>query len=279
MLGKLIKYEFLATGRQLLPAYAGVLLFAVLSRISLEIMGGYVIFEQGLITPLAGIIFGMLMLFYGLSIFAVVVLTIVLIVRRFYTNLFRDEGYLTNTLPVSVDGLIWGKLIPAASWSIVSILVTIASVAIVFGGVIAAGIAAFGPYVHWGAFWDDLFDAVPMLLLTILSGIVALMAGILAFYSALSIGQLAKRHKILLAIGAFMGISFIFSILYSVISAGFAMQYYFAMQFDNYGFIAEVSPRNVVALSYGLVLAMNLVQGAIHYVITRYIVKNRLNLE
>ena len=278
MLGKLIKYEFLGTGRQLIPAYVGVLLFAVLSRISMEIMGGYGIFEQGLTTPWMGIVFGMLMLFYGLSIFAVVVLTIVLIIRRFYTNLFRDEGYLTNTLPVSVDGLIWGKLIPAVSWSIVSILVTLASVAIIFGGLIAAAIDAFGTYVNWDAFWNDLFGAAPMLLLTILSGIVALMAGILSFYSALSIGQLAKRHKILLAIGAFMGMSFIFSTLYSILGASLAIQY-FTMQFDNYGFIAEISPRSVVAVSYGLVLAINLSQGAVHYFITRYIMKNRLNLE
>ena len=273
MLGKLIKYEFLATGRQLLPAYGGVLLFAVLSRIVIEIMGGFAFFAEGLVTPLLGAVFAIMMIFYGLSICGALVLTVVLIVRRFYLNLFRDEGYLTNTLPVSVDGHIWGKLIPATCWSIVGLLVTIASVAIVFGGLIAGAIAAYGPPVDWTYFWNDVFAGVPMLLLVLLNGLVSTMAGILAFYSALSIGQLVNRHKILLAIGAYLGMSFIFSMVISIFSVVFAFGFF------NYSFDVYTDIRVMEGIMYAGMLGVSLIQGIIHYVIARYIMKNKLNLE
>ena len=271
MLRKLLKYEFLATGRQLLPAYAGVILFAVLSRISVEIGGGMDSFWQGIPeAPWIGVIFAIMMLFYVLSIFGVMALTVILIIRRFYTNLFKDEGYLTNTLPVSVDSLIWGKLIPAACWSVISGIVTILSFIIVFGGTFAA----YGPDIDLGQyFWLDLLEAIPTFGLLVLNGIAALLAGILAFYSALSIGQLAKRHKILAAIGAYIGMSFVFSILFSTLGVGIGTQ-------AAYGVFSTIgNEMSLIMLMYGIMLGVNVIQGAVHYVITRSIMKNSLNLE
>ena len=47
-------------------------------------------------------------------------LTLVLMVYRFYKNLMTDEGYLMFTLPVSRSQLIWSKLMVALAWGVLS---------------------------------------------------------------------------------------------------------------------------------------------------------------
>ncbi|MCL2827697.1 MAG: hypothetical protein FWD99_03060 [Oscillospiraceae bacterium] len=265
MLGRLMKYEFLATGRQILPAYIGVILFAVLNRILIEIGGGMDTFWLDPRWEWMVIVVGFLIFFYIMAIAAALVITIVLIIRRFYTNLFKDEGYLTNTLPVSVDVHIWGKLIPAACWMIASVIVVIVSVIILLGGVIAD---------YWPTEWpfELVWTSTATLaaLLWLLSSTVGLLAGILAYYSALSIGQLAKRYKILLAIVVYYGINYAFAIIFVIAIFGVVI-------FSPEAWL-EPEAFNVLSI-YAMVLGASLLQGAVHYFITRYILKNKLNLE
>jgi len=275
MLGKLMKYEFLATGRQILPAYMGVVLFAVLNRILLEIGGGFEQFWDGTVTttPLANIVFGFLIFFYVMAIFAVGILTTILIIRRFYINLFKDEGYLANTLPVSVDTHIWGKLIPAACWNIASAIVILVSVWIILGGVLGRFAIEFAEARQY--IWSALQAEPLTVILSLLIFIVSFLVVILAFYSALSIGQLAKRRKILLAIGAYFGMSFLFSIVSTIFQVTFVHNVaHDPFFYSTVGATTDNGPVFLL-ISLGLVL----LQGAIHYFITRYILKNKLNLE
>jgi len=272
MLGRLMKYEFLATGRQIIPAYMGVVLFAVLNRILIEIGGGADQIWDGAGAAWAGVASGLLIFFYALGVCTVGILTFVLIIRRFYINLFKDEGYLTNTLPVSVDTHIWGKLIPAACWSVASGLVIFVSLWIMLGGLLRE-------FTLWQDVIRPTIQIEPLFAaLWLLSGIVGLLAATLAFYSALSIGQLAKRRKILLAIGAYFGMSFAFSIVTSFFSV---------IYFESFGGGAPAliglgilgATANDEAVFIVTAMGLSLLQGAIHYVITRQILKNKLNLE
>ena len=45
-------------------------------------------------------------------------MSIVLMVNRFRTNLMGDEGYVTFTLPVSSHQIVWSKIIVSTVWFI-----------------------------------------------------------------------------------------------------------------------------------------------------------------
>ncbi len=111
MLAKLLKYEFKDTARIIPLFYLITLIFAgmVLSAKTLDI-------EWFQVTTSA------LLLLLGI---AVSVITFVIIVMRFYKNLFSNEGYLMFTLPVKPYMLLTSKTIVSFFWMILSYGVSI----------------------------------------------------------------------------------------------------------------------------------------------------------
>ena len=104
MLGKLLKHEFRATGRLMLPALGAVLALAVLANFSIR-------FIQVTDNTFLTILFGLVIAAFVIGMVAAAVMTLVLMILRFYRTLLRDEGYLMHTLPVNVHELVWSKLI------------------------------------------------------------------------------------------------------------------------------------------------------------------------
>ena len=105
MLSKLLKYEFRATGRIMLPVYALLLVTAGGTSVTGSLMGRY---PESTVLSIFRTLF---MTLFAFTTFGVLLLTLVLMVYRFYKNLMTDEGYLMFTLPVSRSLLIWSKLI------------------------------------------------------------------------------------------------------------------------------------------------------------------------
>ena len=118
MLGKLIKHEFRATGRVMLPMYLVLLATAVGSNLSGRWMLGS---SRSALSVLGTLI----VVAFGFAIFGVLLMSFVLMIQRFYKNLLQDEGYLMFTLPVSVHQHIWAKVIVSAVWFIATVLVII----------------------------------------------------------------------------------------------------------------------------------------------------------
>ena len=95
MLGKLIKHEFRATGRILLPLLGAELLLSVLAGFSVR--GLDRVENMGIL----GVMYVTTLVVFFLGLFALSVVAFVLMIQRFYKNLLRDEGYLSMTLPVT----------------------------------------------------------------------------------------------------------------------------------------------------------------------------------
>ncbi|MBQ1839376.1 MAG: ABC transporter permease, partial [Ruminococcus sp.] len=110
MLGKLLKHEFRATGRIMLPLIGAELLLSVLAGFSVRGL------DRIQNMNFLGVTYIMTLFVFFLGLFAVGVVALVLMIQRFYRNLLRDEGYLAMTLPVSVDEHIWSKLIVSFVW-------------------------------------------------------------------------------------------------------------------------------------------------------------------
>ena len=137
MLKKLCKYEFKSIMRTLLPIYLAVIAVSLINAVSLGLSSGP--FTNNDIQIFDGTILywilGLMQLVVGFAYFAVLValfvLTMVVILQRFYKGLLCDEGYLMFTLPVSVHQHIWSKLIVSAVWFAATILAIIAASMIV----------------------------------------------------------------------------------------------------------------------------------------------------
>ena len=116
MLRKLLKHEFRATGRIMLPLFGILLLVSVGANFSSR---GMLNSDSSLLRTL-GTIFIMLFI---VGIFAVGIISFVLMINRFYKNLLQDEGYVMMTLPVCVHQQIWSKLIVSTVWFAATVVV------------------------------------------------------------------------------------------------------------------------------------------------------------
>ncbi len=111
MLTKLLKYEFKDTARIIPFFYLITLIFA-----------GMVLSAKALNIKWFQVTTSALLLLLGI---AVSVITFVIIVMRFYKNLFSNEGYLMFTLPVKPYKLLTSKTIVSFFWMILSYGVSI----------------------------------------------------------------------------------------------------------------------------------------------------------
>ena len=87
MLGKLLKYDFRSMFRVFLPLWGALLAISFINRLTLN-------------SDRMGLPGAVLFIAYIGIIFAVMAVTLVLVVQRFYNGLLKSEGYLMFTLPV-----------------------------------------------------------------------------------------------------------------------------------------------------------------------------------
>ena len=120
MLRKLMKHEFRATGRVMGPLFGLLLIAAIAARFSV----GVLLESSARFLNLLG---GLFTTAFVIAIVGVCVMSLVLMINRFRTNLLGDEGYIMFTLPASVHQQIWSKLIVSAVWFIATGLAVVAA--------------------------------------------------------------------------------------------------------------------------------------------------------
>lgn len=116
MLGKLLKYEIKDTARIIPFFYIITALVAAMVLISKKLGLGWFKTTSSVLLILVGI--------------AVVIVTFVVVVLRFYKNLYSNEGYLMFTLPVKPQQLLISKTIVAFAWLVISMLVFVGALLI-----------------------------------------------------------------------------------------------------------------------------------------------------
>ena len=105
MLSKLIKHELRASRRIMLPFLGAVLALSVLAGISTTAMEHQVDYSW------LNVVYGLIIFAFVMGVMAVCVVAVVMMIQRFYKNLLGDEGYVSFTLPATVDEHIFAKLI------------------------------------------------------------------------------------------------------------------------------------------------------------------------
>ncbi len=275
MLIKLLKYEFKFTGRTLLPIYAALLALAVLLN-----LGDGLDFSYNNSGNWGDLFFTLLIFAYSCVISAVCIITVVLLVQRFYKNLLRDEGYLMHTLPVSPAQNIAAKLICAVSWSVISLFMAGFSAMLMnmsledwleffrgWGTFIHDLNVAFG--IHWLLF---ALEALALALLLLSSNIVEV-------YLALAVGHMANSRKIACSVAAFIGLQVLTGLLGQLFGRMVVNWDWLISLLDEIfnGFMHQ-QIAGIHSLLLGSILFL-LAYNAVMFVATSWLMKNKLNLE
>ncbi len=277
MLGKLVKHEFRATGRIMLPVMGALAALALLANLSIRGLTGNLSD-----IPALRILFMLIVIFFGMGVVATGVMALVIMISRFYRNLLKDEGYLMFTLPVSVHGLIWAKIIVSLVWFLLTALLIFLVLALTALNLSETNLEMI--LVNFPS-WSEIRQMLAELgiggqitELIFQFGIAVLLGVIVSclhFYASMALGHMFTKRKILLSIVFFVLISFAFNIMEMTWGfAGFGTQ--------EYMFYEEDAVREGIRFASRICLfatIMEMVQGAILYLATVLGLKRGLNLE
>lgn len=258
MLGKLMKYEFRATGRVFIPLFAALLVVATVNRIfhalNLNIPG------------VIGTILSVCM------IAAICVIALILTLQRFYRNLLKSEGYLMFTLPVSTDSLILSKLFVAAIWTVASLIVVFVAIAITAMTSISFSSMAEAIREILRSMREGGFNVVLCILEAIILAAATLFSGILFLYVCMALSLLVNRYRVGFAFLMYIVISTVGQIVFAILAT--------TIDFTSLGAVfASMSGFGQIQAAFGAYFLCVAIPGALFYVVTRYMLKNRLNLE
>ena len=277
MLGKLMKHEFRATARIMLPVMGAMAALALLANLSIRGLAGNLSD-----VPMLKILFTLIIFFFGAAVIATVVMSLVIMVSRFYRNLLKDEGYLMFTLPVSVHELIWSKLIVSLVWFLATGLLIFLVMALMALNLshtnlemILKQLPSWSEIIGWLDQAGVRGQVITFLVQTVLGTLTGILAACLHFYAAMALGHMFSKDKVLLSIVFFVGISFAFNLMemgYGVVGFGLSDLENLDMSSGREG-LAFVS--NVIWHGIGL----SAVQATLLYLAAFLGLKKGLNLE
>ncbi len=287
MFGKCVKHELRATHRTLIPLCLSTLaVSAVIGLLAIlngrvfapsERMEGYELVTTMFMGMMVFALFAMMI--------SVAAVSFVLIIRRFYTSFFTDEGYLSFTLPVTVHHHVLSKFLIAMLWTLVAALCAILCGALIGGGVWIG----YGTSMEWlgdvlmlssfEPFWDlflmeivgvgDLLGTGTVILgmtLSVLRVIALLASTVLSIYFAIAFSSmLAKKNRLILGIAVYWLVNLVFSLLEDV--------------FLNVIPLDEMAADTTLLVWSSVSLAWAVIRFAACYVGTVWIMQKKLNLD
>ncbi len=279
MTGKLIKYEFRSSIKLMALIWAAIIVSSVLfslcgNAFQRAVVGGSDPQVAGLFGEIVTFITGFM---YFMSIMAMIVITLVLIVMRFYKGLFGSEGYLMNTLPVKPWQLITSKGIVAAVLVIAGVAVSVISV------MILAGLSGIADITEAFREISAVMKAEPMLILTAIELLIIVIVGLLKsiyqVYASLAIGQLVNKYRILLALGAYIGINIALSVIAMILmttAGATGVSDWFINTISVYDIDSVL---NVSQAFMAVIFGLTVIQLAAFHVVTERIMSLKLNLQ
>lgn len=280
MLGKLFKYDWKSFWK--VPAAINIFLLIITAIGAISMASPLWKLDYDLIN----VLLVLSILFYYLALFAGSIAIFVYIAVRYYKNVYSDEGYLTNTLPVTPREIILSKMFVGAIWTIITSVVIFFSVIIL----LICAAMSFGDAAEWAEiyqvfrtqvlpfFRNELGMSIGIfLLLTIVSMIVGTFLSILMLYSSVSLGQLFTKHKVAGAVIWYIA-------QYTILQFGTSI----IMNIPLIGVFSSTNvdvffPDGTFGTFIKAVLGSSIVLSAIVSValffITEYMLKKKLNLE
>lgn len=287
MLKQLLKYEFKATKSLYFGLYLALALLSVVLGVSFR--QEHALAHSTSFQNLEVI----LMVLYLSVIFAIAVLCFVSTVQRFYKNLLGREGYLMHTLPVTETQLILSKLLTSMVWVLCSGLVGVVCITgMVSIGVLDAEVLGTVDWDSWKQLWGMLYGELGakfwlVMFWTILINLARLASLILCVYAACMIAHQFKKQAMVAGILAFIGMN----IVENQIDKLLGMNDVTLFVGVNYELVdvSDVSGGTTVmhylttafgqGAGYLFCFVFTAAIAAAYFCLTRWLMKNKLNLE
>lgn len=190
---------------------------------------------------------------------------------RFYKSRFTDEGYLTFTLPVTAGNIFWSSYLVTLIWIVISNLLTILSFFLIpyLGTLGTEEQLTFQGFKDFFALIKILYEdgAGVNLIVLLISTVISMLTTIVFCMNAITIGSiLAKKHKLLAALGIYVGANAAMNAVSSIFT-GFAFIVSLGMGSESFiNFIYVVQLIFVAAFAAGA------------FCLDIHLMKNKLNL-
>ena len=277
MILKLFKYDFMNIGKKLIPFYIAALVIGIINRFLLLTTDISRMERENNFLAMFGS--PLLYFAYFVVVFGIFCMTVFVIITRYSSSIYGNEGYLTNTLPLKPSQIIWAKLINFLIWIFISYFIIFVSLFILF------------PFdffirniIRDPEFYQNLNIAVKTILsskylfifiLQFIYNFLSHIQNILMIFLSIAIANLFKSYKVVAGVIAFFIISLIFSFIGTSISYSTIGNLNLADIYDEFDPIIFNSLKNgnIISIIYSLVSSVLLFFG-IHYLHT-----HNLNLE
>lgn len=259
MLGKLMKYEWQATWKLLLPANLLIVVMTFFGYVAIRLNLGDIDND--------GIVFSavMILVTYAGSMFVVMIGTAIFLIYRFYTSVYGDQGYLLHTLPVDKHHIIIAKTLVSTAWVLLSCFLIYVSLVIIFmaeGGIIPKLVDSLQTVLEEMSDSESFFAGI----MALLAFVISILARTLKVTACLSLGQLSPNHKLLMSFAWYFGIYFLQQI---------AGSFYYAF----IGLLRWKLDLHYYGQPWEIRLIAGLVYTVAFYAVTWYTMEKRLNLD
>lgn len=290
MLGKLLKHDFKATGRVMLPMYLLLVIVTVLGSVLL----GSRLLQTEALMPLAIT----LLVAYILMLIAIGIITTVYQIVYFYRSLFTTQGYLSFTLPVSPWSLLHSRAIVGFVWHLLS------SALVVVSGIVLIGVqvgfdnlgnvlkslfvadtiveTAAGPTTIISVSSLFGFTPVQLIILIIFFVLVTCFYNIATGYGSVALGQLNPRHKVAGAVMAYLCIYMANQIITGGIMFAVSLKSFIGLADSE----AELAMEQINEISqsiyrplFPLIILIYIIIAAGLYIASGIIMKKKVNLD
>ena len=272
MLGKLLKHEFKVTSRYFLPILLVIAVVTGLLKATMLLSEGS-IFMSMEISMIMSVIQGLFVALYVIVLAGTSILALFLLLKRFYSNMFGDEGYLTHTLPVTGTQLLNSKLICSFTWTMILIPVWIISFLILFAGT---------DFFYVIQYYIDMFTEEIAILNTsgfsigfiglelIFMAIIGVIGAILSYYLSITLGQhFLGNHRLLGAILFY----FVLSVISSVYTTLLENVFYTDLMAGS-----MARTFQMITILFAISILISLIQCIVYYLLTRHFLTKKLNL-
>ena len=277
MILKLFKYDFMNIGKKLIPFYIAALVIGVINRILLLTSTISSIENENNFMA----IFGSPLLYfaYFVVIIGIFCMTVFVIISRYNSSIYGNEGYLTNTLPLKPYQIIWAKLINFLIWIFISYFIIFVSLFILF---------PFDFFVRniieQPDFYKDLNHMTkyilsskytPIFILQLVYNFFSHIQSILMLFLSIAIANLFKSYKVVAGVIAFFLISIIFSFIDSSLTYSLVKDVNLSEIYDEFNpiFYNLLKNANILSIVYSII------SSAILFYTIHYLHTHNLDLE
>ena len=278
MLRRLLKYDMKSILRVWWIIAVSVVGLAAIGSIALR----YVVDHGNDDGPALLLIFAMLVAFMSfVGITAASFLSSVLVYIRFYKNFFTDEGYLTFTLPAKASEQLGSKVLVNYFFTAVS------TVVVFFDAFIVLAVAVpkeFFDANNWknfftvlGELFEDVQAFVPIYVLQMFLLVVALpLLQIMVDYCCITVAAtLARKYKVLVAIGIYYGVSVVTSYFSQFAVMSFASE----SVIKAIEKLSENQLMGMISIVFLVITALIVLVSLALFTWTLYLVNAKLNLD